>query len=645
VADPLGSGLLLVVDLETNGLDPEKGHTPFLIGFQREGEGRTWKFDMRGNAPKADDILGADHPKLREFMNDIEDESVIKVAHNAKFEIRMLRAIYLKPRGPWWCTMNMTVLHDEYSRLSLDWLAQRYFKEEYTEDHLITEWLSQERRARRKHYRNEGWDHDDAPEPTYEDYYAQHPDVMSCYLEKDLDHTLRLALQFRVGCTTKFRTPFETDTALVPFVADMEDNGIYADREFCKLNFKKYSKLARSEKKRIWDIAGETFNLDSPQQLKSIFHRLGYEISDTRKDTLYALEGEFAKALLEYRADSKIARWFRTFLLDSQHDSLIHASFWQNGQDQGIKTGRFSIKDSGLQTIPGGYRGTVGQRGKDVRRAIKPRPGHNLFMADYAQVEPRILAEYTQDERLLTELLAGRDIYLAFVRIFFGKTPFKKGNETLLAQRRSDAKTIILAITYGMGVDKMARNLGVVSSVARGMRAQAMTEMPTMKEFMDDCSRTVARLGYIDDLCSRRYRVPRDRSYKGINAIIQGLAAQVMKRALARVGYLINMWNEMQGQEDSKVRARMLLTVHDEIVFEVPIGQEDELCPLVRLQMESAMPELKVPLVADMSWGPHGASWGDKVDWREGAALEPIAIASKAASADLAGVRGIGNID
>ncbi|KKL65898.1 hypothetical protein LCGC14_2150390, partial [marine sediment metagenome] len=245
---------------------------------------------------------------------------------------------------------------------------------------------------------------------------------------------------------------------------------------------------------------------------------------------------------------------------------------------------------------------------------------------------------------MLEALDAGIDIYLAFVKIFFGNESFRRkaaGDDSLLVQRRSDAKTIILAITYGMGIDKMARNLGVRAQVARGMRAKCFRRMPSMKELMNECMRQVARYGYIDDEVGRRYRVPSALSYKAINAIIQGLAAQVMKRALVSCMDTIDMWNSMMGQTDKFVRARQILTVHDEIVFEIPVGQEDELVPLLDSSMISVMPELSVPLKADVSWGPFGASWGDKVDWQPGDSSRAFAVKkSKAPSGEIAAVVG-----
>lgn len=214
------------------------------------------------------------------------------------------------------------------------------------------------------------------------------------------------------------------------------------------------------------------------------------------------------------------------------------------------------------------------------------------------------------------------DIYLVFVRIFFGNKPFiqaKKGHKKLLIKCREDAKQIILAIIYGMGINLMASKLGITLSEASKMQVKCFKEIPLMRDLMNESMLEIMRNGYIDDEIGRRYRVPSALAYKAINAKIQGLAAQVMKRALVDSFKLLTIWNKKYRQINHKIRARQILTVHDETVFEIPIGQEDKLVPKLASKMMSVMPELSVPLKVDISWGPFGKSWGDKALWEIGA--------------------------
>jgi len=658
-------GSMVVVDVETDGLEATRGHRPFLVGAQDEC-GRTVMADChRDGAGRARGIKGRE--ALRKVRRVVEDESITKIAHSAKFEIRMFRAMGWEPAGKWIDTMNLTVMLDEYSKLGLKFLSNRHLGVKYLQRDLIDNWLSKENKRRRapwlkklrerfkkKYKRARVADIPQyqtamkagvgaPPEATFRDFYEstkRNARTMRDYLQLDLDCAMKLAWMMLPPVLQSFAVPFKTETDLVPYVADMEDAGILIDEEFALERKAFYRKAARVEERKMYLAAGSIFNADSPQQLMRVLGRLGYDVPNTRKMTLNGLKGKFPRHLLEYRANAKMAKWFQTLLESRSPDGLVHARFWQNGQDEGIKTGRFSITEPGLQTLPGGYRGTVGDRGKDVRRCIVPRRGYNLFSLDYAQVEPRVLAHYTQEPRLLKALLAGIDIYLAFVRIFFGKAPFKKGATALKTQRRSDAKTVILAITYGMGIPRMAAALGVTAVKARGMRAKCFLEMPLMKDLMDDCMKEVARRGHIDDCFGRRYRVPRALSYKAINAIIQGAAAAIMKRALIACGKLIREFN---AGRPGKRPARMLLTVHDEILFEIPRGVEDRLVPRLAKAMADVAPEVTVPLVADVSWGPHGSSWGNKEDWKPGDAKRKRKKTSKSPTGEVAAI--VGNIE
>ncbi len=665
-------GSMVVVDVETDGLEPTRGCRPFLIGAEDES-GYTIMADCyRNDKGRAKGIKGRE--ALKKIRRVVESESIQKIAHNAKFEIRMFRSMGWKPAGEWIDTMNLTVMLDEYSKLGLKFLANRHLNVDYEERDTIDRWLSKQNKLRRapwlkklreKHKKTYGQERvgdipqyhtavvagvGAPPEATFRDFYEstrRNARTMRDYLQLDLDCTMRLAWMMLPPVMKSFAVPFKTETDLVPFVADMEDAGIMISEKYALERKAFYRKAARIEERKMYRAAGRVFNANSPMQLMEVLGRLGYDVPNTRKMTLNSLKGVFPKRLLEYRANVKMSKWFQTLLESRSPDGLVHARFWQNGEDEGIKTGRFSITEPGLQTLPGGYRGTVGDRGKDVRRCIVPRRGYNLFSLDYAQVEPRVLAHYTQEPRLLKSLKSGIDIYLAFVRIFFGKAPFKKGAEALKIQRRSDAKTVILAITYGMGVSRMAAALGVTDVEAKGMRAKCFQEMPLMKDLMDDCMKEVGRRGHIDDCFGRRYRVPRDLSYKAINAIIQGAAAAIMKRALIDCGKAIQKFNRESPACDAGRRvkrpARMLLTVHDEILFEIPSGAEDWLVPLLAKAMANVAPEITVPLVADVSWGPHGESWGNKEDWKPGDAKRKRKKKSKSPTGEVAAI--VGNIE
>ena len=642
--------MVVALDWETDGLYPHRGHYPFLLGMEdergrvircevwRDSQGRPVRDDLEQRAlPKG--VLGCDSPEFQEIREVVEDPNTPKLAHNAKFEIRMARAMGWEPAGRWIDTMVLAVLVNEYSRLGLDVLARQWFDITHSETDVIARWLAVEKRRRRRpwlkalrlrtqaefgttwkrHYEARKKAERHAPaEPTYQDFYEANEEnaaTMARYLENDLDDTLKL--YFALHPMTDYAASVrDNEEGVIYEVANMEDAGIHVDRAFCKERRAHYTAIAKRHRKQMFRVAGSRFNPNSPQQLKAVLKNNGYDVPNTAQDTLNQLEGDFPLHLLEYRASTKFARWFKTFIENSSDDyPVIHPSIWQNGQSQGIKTGRFSITDPAFQTLPGGYRGVVsGESGLDVRRAVVPAPGTNLYMLDYMQVEPRIFGHYTGEQRIIRALENGEDIYLAFVKVFFRNDwKHKHTDPVWLAKKRSDTKTLVLSLIYGMGAATLAMRLGTTVDLARGMRAQCLREFPSITELMNKCMRDLARNGYCEDAFGRRYHVPIQLSYKGMNAIIQGAAAQVMKRAIRKTGAIIADWNN--AFQHAPVRAQLALTVHDELVFCIPQNAENALVPRLVDAMENAAPELTVPLGVDVKYSPNGKSWGDKVKW------------------------------
>lgn len=626
----------LVVDVETDGLSAYLGARPFLLGAEDEA-GEVVIADLTGASPRhSAPALAA---RIRRA---VEDPHVTKVAHSAKFEIAMFKSLGWRPRGRWYDTMQMAPLHNEYEpSVSLKALAHKYHGSEHPEEQEIKRWLAQQNRIRRAEARADYRMHVGrpgraplteaqkeeleaalarVPTPTFKDFYVSgraNRDLMLSYLEKDLDDTLRLLWFYLPEMEDLYRPVFRVEMALPPVVQRMEEAGLPVDVPYAREKLDEYECAAAVQQDRMFRLAGERFNPQSPPQLLRVLNGNGVDVSDTRKETLGGRvsggaesdlrdEHPLVDALLEFRANVKVRDFFRA-LVDTQRGGLVHAQFWQNGQDNAIKTGRFSITNPGLQTLPGGYRGTVGQRGKDVRRAIVPHRECGIYSLDFAQVEPRILVHYTQDERLLEALMSGRDIYAPFVELFFG---LKEGrcDPEVWEQKRSDAKTVILAIMYGMGAARMAANLGVPVPKAKGLRKKCYRAIPSLDQCIRDSAKELVQRGFVECLFGRRYRVPQDRSYVAINCKIQGAAAGVMKRALIRADREMRNWNRGRA-----AAAKMLLTVHDETVFSVPLGADRELVPVLMEAMTGCAPQLSVPLRVDVKWSP--VSWGDKEKW------------------------------
>ncbi len=629
---------MVVLDFETDGLHPHFGHRPFLAGAE----------DENGTVIIADLNDRSHRSKLKRIRRAVEDPDVIKIAHNAKFEIRHARAMGWKVAGTWYCTMNMAVLIDEYQRLGLKELSLKWNQCAYGESDEIRRWCAAETKGRRS-----GWlksfqvglkekynvtrltdipnyrdilkeevlfDDDCPPEVTFKDFYEssrRNRQTMLRYLEMDLDNTWKLALRWLPMIEETWAKPFKIDTDLVPYVAQMEDVGLPVDVGFCAEKIAEYTPLRAKLERRMHRLVGKKFNPQSPTQLLTILRDMGINVKDTRRRTLFNLQKDhrICELLLEFRTLTKMIRYFNYFVRAARSKEgicRIHASFWQNGEDEGIKTGRFSIKDPPLQTLPGGYRHlwfSEVEKGIEVRRSIVPSsPDRCILSLDFGQVEPRILAHYTGQPTLLKTIRAGEDIYIAFIRIFFGKHAPERASAKELKGIRSEAKTIILAITYGMGAEAMSAAMdGVDPRRAREMKNQSLRAMPEMLTLMNDTRRDIASRGYVVCLFGRWYRVPRDRSYKAINAIIQGAAALVMKKAITACGRELERWNRGRPERD---HVHMLLTLHDELVFDCPKKHRRAVALRMRAAMESCAPEVSVPLVVDIEASDE--SWGDK---------------------------------
>ena len=250
-------------------------------------------------------------------------------------------------------------------------------------------------------------------------------------------------------------------------------------------------------------MCGAVFNPNSPVQVAVQLADRRIRVPSTRAEHLekWRDKDEFVDLLLKYRQVAKIVGTFFKNLLEMSRGGVIHASFWQNGEDEGIKTGRFSSSRPNLQNVP-----TRTELGKMVRRAFIPRDGFELYAIDYKQIEPRLLAHYAREyhggQELIEEFLTGVDPYIAIGTILFGSV-----EEAV--RRRFEAKTITLALMYGMGINKMAMKLGVDAFEARGLKGLYFQRIPCVKALMHSCQVELARKGYVEDDYGRRYRVPR----------------------------------------------------------------------------------------------------------------------------------------
>lgn len=612
---------VLAIDYETDGLDPERGARPFLVGCEDE-RGRVRMWEIGGPGPHGSyDWDGPRHRYLQHgtpeaLKRAVNDPKVDKLAHNAKFELRMSRALGWAPRGKWHDTMQQAPLDNEYQRLGLDKLSQSHFGTTHPESVTIWKWIDKENANRRKVRRAQLreihgkldakqikylLELDPPTEATFKDFYLDcraHKELMVRYLEKDLDDTLRLYWFYRKPMRALYREPCAVERRLVKHVARIEDDGIRVDVPYIQERVDHYTPIIHASEDRLCELAGSpNFNPNSPPQVMAVLRKRKIDVASTGKDILKPFEtkDDFVNELLNFREKTKVVGTFFQNLLDKQVGGFIHASFWQNGQLEGvpIRTGRFSCSNPNLQNIP-----KRTEMGREVRRAFIPRDGFDLYAIDYRQIEPKLMAHYANDQRLIEEFASGIDPYIIVGEFLFGEKLHDKH------PLRNQAKIITLAILYGMGVGLMAERLGIDSFLARGMRSKYFETFPQVRKLTNDCQVELARYGYVEDIFGRRYRVPRGLGYKSINAKIQGTAAGVIKRAMVRVG------DEIERRYRKSLGVKIVSQVHDELLIEAPQSFAGKLAMKRCAELMEDRTTFSLPLVVSAEVGC--PSWADK---------------------------------
>lgn len=395
----------------------------------------------------------------------------------------------------------------------------------------------------------------------------------------------------------------EIELPLIEVLADMEMWGVKIDHEALKnLSLELQFDLDRL-KGKVFDICEEEFNLNSPQQLGQIlFEKMNLPSSRRTKitkdystgfDILQDLSRNYpiAKYALEYRQLAKLKSTYADSLplLVNSATGRIHTSYNQTV----TATGRLSSSDPNLQNIP--VRGELGQR---FRQAFIPAQNYFLLSADYSQIELRVLAHLAEDPSLMETFLKDQDIHQETASLVFGDTSLLSKEE----QRRR-AKIINFSIVYGASAFSLAKELDSSTSEAQKFINLYYEKYPKVEEFLENRVKEAQEKGYSETLFGRKRPIPELRHKDkltqqagrriALNTPIQGTAADLMKKAM------IDIWREIKKK---RLKSMMILQVHDELVFEVPNEERDEMEALVQEKMEKVFP-LKVPLKVHPGWG------------------------------------------
>ncbi len=428
------------------------------------------------------------------------------------------------------------------------------------------------------------------------------------YAAEDSDVTLRLHLAqwTRLAAEPGLRRVYEDiEIPLVPVLARMEQAGVLIDVAALKAQSRELARRMQELDRRAQELAGHPFSLDSTRQLASVlFEELGLPVHvktpggqpSTNEDALEAIADrhELPRVVLDYRAVAKLRSTYTEKLpaMVNPRSGRVHTSYGQAI----AATGRLASSDPNLQNIPA--RSAEGRR---IRQAFIAPEGWCVLAADYSQIELRIMAHLSADPGLLAAFHDGQDVHRATAAEVFGVPP-----EQVDPNQRRAAKVINFGLMYGMGAFGLARQLGVSRGEAEEYMARYFSRYPGVHEYMQ-CARDCAhRDGYVETLFGRRLYLDYINSRNGaqragaeraaINAPMQGTAADIIKRAMIEV----DAW--LESRQD---QARMLMQVHDELVFEVRTDCVESIRAGVRERMQGAA-KLKVPLLVDIGVG---ANW------------------------------------
>lgn len=423
------------------------------------------------------------------------------------------------------------------------------------------------------------------------------------YSAEDADVTYQVAEILcprieREGLGALFR---DVELPLVPILADMEIAGVKVDTAYLRKLSKEFGIMIAATEAEIYELAGEEFNINSPKQLGEVlFTKLGLKpVKKTKSgpstslDVLeqLAMEHNLPRKILEFRSIFKLKSTYVDALADlvNPRTGRIHTSY-----NQAVAaTGRLSSSDPNLQNIP-----VRSPEGRKIRQAFVPEAGHVFVSADYSQIELRLMAHLSGDNRLREAFSSGEDVHSITAASVFGVTPAH-----VTPEMRQKAKAINFGIIYGMGPFNLSTQLGVGLKMARQYLEDYYNTYAGVKRYMDEVPVTAARDGFVTTILGRKRYLPDLNSPNkiaqqaarrmAINTTMQGSAADIMKLAMIHVD---------EALKRDKLPAVMILQVHDELILEVREDAAAEAAALLKSEMEGVYP-LSVPLVVDTATG------------------------------------------
>lgn len=434
-------------------------------------------------------------------------------------------------------------------------------------------------------------------------------DQASPYAAEDADVTLRLhnRLSKNINQDDKLKVIYEqVEVPLVPVLSRIERTGVLIDAMKLAAQSKEIALRLDELERKAFEVAEQEFNMNSPKQLQAIlFDKMGLPVikktpsgtPSTNEEVLQelALDYPLPKLILEYRGLAKLKSTYTDKLpkMINPQTGRVHTSYHQAV----TATGRLSSTDPNLQNIP-----IRNEQGRRIRQAFIAPQGYKIMAVDYSQIELRIMAHLSGDKALLEAFQQGKDIHSATAAEIIGV-----GIDKVSAEQRRRAKAVNFGLIYGMSAFGLAKQLGIGRHEAQQYMDTYFERYPGVMQYMEDTRSMASEQGYVETLFGRRLHLPEIKSRNGmrrkaaeraaINAPMQGTAADIIKKAML----LVDKWIEEEGHG----RVKLLMQVHDELVFEVKESALAQIENKVQELMESAA-NLDVPLVAEAG---HGDNW------------------------------------
>ncbi|KAA6185356.1 DNA polymerase I [Thiohalocapsa marina] len=586
----LAAAELFAFDTETTSLDYMQARIVGVSFALASDDGRIQAAYM----PVAHDYPGAPEQLGRERVLDglrplLQDPDRPKVGQNLKYDISVCANHGIAVQGVAHDTMLQSyVLDSTATRHDMDSLAKKYLNHETIRFEDIAGKKGAGKGSRQLTF-------DQIPLEQAGPYAAE-----------DADVTLRLhqALWPKVQAVPSLQRVYqEIELPLVPVLSRMERLGVRIDVDALKDQSQALARRIAELEERAYAAAGRRFNMGSPKQIGAIFFdelklpvvaktpKGAPSTSEAVLEKLAEDGHELPGIILEHRGLSKLRSTYTDKLpqMVNPDTGRVHTSYHQAV----AATGRLSSSDPNLQNIP-----IRSEDGRKIRQAFVPEPGYRMLAADYSQIELRIMAHLSGDERLLAAFAAGADIHRATAAEILGVA-----QEAVTSEQRRSAKAINFGLIYGMSAFGLARQLGIERAEAQAYVDLYFARYPGVRAFMDDIRVQARADRYVETLFGRRlYLTNINHSNQqlrnaaertAINAPMQGTAADIIKRAMIRVDQWIR-------QEQPPVR--MIMQVHDELVFEVEADAVDQASARIREIMQGAA-ELKVPLIVDVGVG------------------------------------------